>query len=143
MYLTEEVKSEMYMNSIIVHFVQLIFIGCIWKYAFDTETFIIFPSKSPDLMVARFMGALMMHINVERDVRCGIDMMKFSVNHYKSFTNVYAAFSIALMWTIISFIIELNCMVIMGTLGNIIDVIMKYVSLAAISKIPRFYYNSL
>lgn len=80
MNLSEQQKSEMFMNALIVHFVQIIFIGCIWKYAIDTDSFIIFPSKSPDLMVARFMGALMMHINVERDVRCGIDMMKLCVN---------------------------------------------------------------
>ena len=94
-------------------------------------------------MVARFLGSLMMHINIERDVRCSIDMMKFCVNHYDQFTNVTAAFSIALIWAIISLVIEFNVMVILSTMPDIIGVIMKYVSLAAISKIPRFYFNSL
>ena len=34
-------------------------------------------------------------------------------------------------------------MIILSSMPNILGVVMKYVSLAAIANIPRFYYNSL
>ena len=139
----EQEKSVLFMNCFMVHLIQLILIACLWKFAIETDTFIITPAKSMDLLVAKFMGSLMMHINIERDVRRGISMMKLCVNHYKQFTNVYASFLIVFLWTTISIIIEFNVLVIMSTMHDIIDVIMKFVSLAAISKIPRFYFNAI
>ena len=84
-----------------------------------------------------------MHINVEKDVRNGLNMMKYACNHHESFTNVYPSFVIGFLLMTISFIVEVNVMLILSSLPDILGVIMKYVSLAAIANIPRFYYNSL
>jgi len=70
-------------------------------------------------------------------------MMKYAANHYQNFTNVYPAFAIGFFQFLISLIVEVNVMIILSSLDDIISVIMKYVSLAAIANIPRFYYNSL
>ena len=51
-------------------------------------------------MAARFIAAMMMHLNVEKDVRNGLSMMKYAVNHYQNFHNVHVAFFIAFMLTI-------------------------------------------
>ena len=40
-------------------------------------------------------------------------------------------------------IVEINVMLILTTIPDVIGVIMKYVSLAAIANIPRFYFTSL
>ena len=95
------------------------------------------------MMVARFVASMMMHINVEKDVRMGIQMMKYAVNHYENFNNVVPAFVMGLNSTILSLIVEINVMIILSSMPNILGVVMKYVSLAAIANIPRFYYNSL
>ena len=95
------------------------------------------------MILARFVASMMMHINCEKDVRNGINMMKYAVNHYKNFTNPYAAFFIAFLATIIGFIVELNVMIILASMPNILGVVMKYVSLASIQRIPGFYYTSL
>ena len=47
------------------------------------------------------------------------------------------------MQTILSLIVEVNVMMILSTMPNVLGVVCKYVSLAAIANIPRFYYNSL
>lgn len=119
---------------------------CVWKYAFWTngkDAFAITPAMSLDMMVARFIASMMMHINVEKDVRAGITIMKYVVNHYDNFTNCYPAFFIGFMQSLISLIVEINVMIILSSMPNILGVVMKYVSLAAIANIPRFYYNSL
>ena len=123
--------------------IQIIMIGCVWKYAYSNDKFAVRPAESLDMMVARFVASMMMHINVEKDVRMGILMMKYSVNHYENFNNVVPAFLMGLNSTIISLIVEINVMIILSSMPNILSVVMKYVSLAAIANIPRFYYNSL
>ena len=70
-------------------------------------------------------------------------MMKYAVNHNSCFTNVYAAFSFGLAQTVICMIVEFNVMMILTTIPDVVNVIMKYVSLAAIANIPRFYFASL
>ena len=116
---------------------------CIWKYALDNEEFAVKPASTLDMMVARFVASMMMHINVEKDVRMGIAMMKYAVNHRENFNNVIPAFWLGLNSTVISLIVELNVMIILSSMKNILGVVMKYVSLAAIANIPRFYYASL
>ena len=116
---------------------------CVWKYAYDDDAFVVRPAESLDMMVARFVASMMMHINVEKDVRGGINMMKYAVNHPDNFNNVVPSFFMALVATIISLIVEVNVMIILSSMPNILGVVMKYVSLAAIANIPRFYFASL
>ena len=71
---------------------------------------------SMDMMVARFMASMMMHINVEKDVRGGLNMMKYVVNHYDRFTNPYAPFCIAFLSTMIAITVEVNVMIILSSM---------------------------
>ena len=85
----------------------------------------------------------MMHLNVEKDIRNGLSMMKYSVNHYNNFKNVHQAFFIGFLLALVSISIELTVVLVLVSLPNALEVIMKYVSLCAIANIPRFYYGSL
>ena len=53
----------------------------IWRYASTDSRFVVTPPSTLDMAAARFMASLFMHINVEKDVRQGINMMKYAVNH--------------------------------------------------------------
>lgn len=140
---SDQQRSDVLMNSVIVQLVQVIMIMCIWKYAESNDKFAITPVKTLDMMIARFIASAFMHINVEKDVRAGISMMKYVVNHFDNFTNPYPPFFLGLVGTIISLIVEINVMIILSSMADVLSVINKYVSLAAIVNIPRFYYNSL
>lgn len=94
-------------------------------------------------MCARFIGSMLMHINVEKDVRQGLNMMKYAVNHRENFTQVHPAFFVGFFQFAISLTVEFNVMLILTTLENILSVIMKFVSLASIANIPRLYFNSI
>lgn len=84
-----------------------------------------------------------MHLNVEKDVRHGLLMMKYAVNHENKFKNVHVAFLIAFLLAFVSLLIEFSVILVLTSITVTLEVIMKYVSLAAIANIPRFYYNSL
>lgn len=86
---------------------------------------------------------MFMHIAVEKDVRSGMNMMKFAVNHHEHFVNPAAAFLFGFLYFIISYFVEINVMIVLTSMPDVMGVVMKYVSLAAIANIPRFYYASL
>lgn len=140
MKLFEKQRVDIFMNSLFVLLIQMGCILCIWKNAFDHDTFIIIPATSIEIMIARFLGSLMMHINVEKDVRKGLSMMKYAVNHVDNFTNVYPSFLLGYLCCIISLMIEANCMIILITLPNILDVITKYLSIVSIVRFPDIYF---
>lgn len=114
-----------------------------WYFAKTDKKFMIQPANGTVMMISRFIASMFMHINVEKDVRNGIGMMKYASNHPENFTNVYPAFIIGLYLTINSFLVELNVMLILSSIPDVLNVIMKYVSLCAIAHLPRFYYSSL
>lgn len=70
-------------------------------------------------------------------------MMKYACNHYDNFTNPYAAWTFGFLVTVCALAVEFDVMIILTSIPDIINVINKYVSLAAITNIPRFYYASI
>ena len=92
-------------------------IYCIWDFIlYDRVNFNIRPANGLDLMVARFVASMMMHIIVEKDVRAGLRMMKYVVNHHEKFTNVYPPFIISFLLTVMAIIVEINVMVILSSM---------------------------
>jgi hypothetical protein len=47
-------------------------IFCVYKYESANYNQLITPSDSLEMMIARFVASVMMHINVEQDVKQGI-----------------------------------------------------------------------
>lgn len=60
------------MNAFIVHTLQFSFIITIWAYAIQHNEFAIITPDGIEILLARFVASLLMHINVEKDVRNGI-----------------------------------------------------------------------
>ena len=131
------------MNSLVVHFLQLSLIFMIWYHAINETNFIIIENDGLEVICVRFIASMLMHLNVEKDVRNGIQMMKYAVNHSENFVNLDVGFFIGFMLTICSFGVEITVILVLVSFRDVLKVVMGYVSLAAISNIPRFYYNSL
>ena len=70
-------------------------------------------------------------------------MMKYAVNHSENFKNVHVAFVSAFLLALTSFMVEFTVVLVLTSIKSTLEVIMKYVSLAAIANIPRFYFGSL
>jgi heme O synthase-like polyprenyltransferase len=67
-------------------------------------------------------------------------MMKYATNHYKSFSNPLMPFFTGFLSTVISLIIEFNVMVVLSSLPDLLGIIVRYVSLASIAKVPGIYF---
>lgn len=111
------------------------------------------------IILPRFLSSLMMHITVETDIRSGLILMKYAVNHPSKFqvvkknedeaeikintTRVCLAFFLGFCQAAIAIVVEVLVITYLTSQRLLTDVIMKYVSLAAIVKFDNFYFDGL
>ena len=105
------------------------------------------------------MSSMMMHLNVEPEIRAGLMLAKYVVNHPNRFKGVYVKNSkgeydihnsrlipplfIALSQTFVGLVVEINVLIYLTSLKSLLDVIMKFVTLASICKFDDMYAASL
>ena len=103
-------------------------------------------------IIARFFSSLMMHLNVEPDIRNGLELMKYAVNHPSKFrnydkglfgSNFLPGFFVGFAQAIIALIVEFMVIFYLSSLTNLMDIIMKFVTMAAIVKFDDMYAASL
>lgn len=92
---------------------------------------------------ARFVCTILMHLQVEGDIRQGLNMMKYSVNHWNSFRNPKTAFIIGYMQMSGGIATELCCMIYLASIDNTIDTVIKFIALGNIAKVDDFYAGAL
>lgn len=84
--------------SVFVFFIQFILIFILMPIIINGfEGFAIVLPNSISVLGARFVCSILMHLQCESDLRQGISMMKYVVNHSDSFSNPGYAYLIALM----------------------------------------------
>ena len=64
-------------------------IGLIVVFERTSEDFHIIPSNSYLIIVARFMSSMMMHLNVEPEIRSGLMLAKYVCNHPNRFKGAF------------------------------------------------------
>ena len=131
------------MNSLIVHLLQIVVPVIIWRKFIVYNDYYVIAPRTIDVLIMRFIASICMHLNVEKDVRQGLLMMRYANNHWGDFENVHIAFGISFLLTFISLAIEVTVILLLTTINDEVEVIMKYVPLSAMANLPRFYYNSL
>lgn len=115
--------------------------------------FRILPASEFSVVVPRLLSSFMMHINVESDIRNGINLMKYAVNHPQNFKftsyevefnkmcmntglsywknqvkeishlRVLFAFSIGLAQTMIAITMEFIVIIYLASLKDLMDII--------------------
>lgn len=141
--LSYQQQSYVAQNSIIIQLVQVIMLYCCFNFERMNWSSLITPSDSYDMMVARFMSSIMMHINVEQDVKNGIHMMKYVVNHHEDFHSPYMPFIFGFFSMVLSIFVEINVMIILTALPDVLGIIVRYIALSTIANVPRYYFASL
>ena len=141
----EEVQGSFH-AALFVFGIQLLMILFLASVMFCTDgryTFDI--TLPPDLAVlgARFVCTILMHLQVESDVRQGLRMMKYLSNHRDDFMSANTAFLIALMQTSGGLAAELFCIIYLCSINSPVDVIIRFVALASIAKVDDFYASAL
>ena len=118
---------------------MITFIG----YIIMGDSFHITMPNSVQVMGARFVCSILMHLQVEGDVRQGLRMMKYVVNHPFDFSNPGSAFFVAVMQIFGGLFAEIACILYLSSIDTAIDIIIKFVALASIAKVDDFYASAL
>ena len=69
--------------------------------------------------------------------------MKYLINHSDNFTAIGPPFTMGLFHFIIAMAVEFNVMLILTSTEDLLNVVMKFVSLTVFVKIPNMYATSL
>ena len=137
----EEVHNA-YHAAMFVFGFQLLMITFVGSIIVGPSFHIALP-KDVIVLGARFICTILMHLQVEGDLRSGLKMMKYVTNQPFDFSNPGAAFFVALMQVIGGLAAEIACIVYLSSLDKAIDVIIKFVALASIAKVDDFYASAL
>ena len=84
-----------------------------------------------------------MHMQVEADVRQGLRMMKYVVNHTQDFSAPFNAFLVGLLQFCTGLGTELVCVGFLSTLNVAMDVIIRYMALSSIARVDDVYAGCL
>ena len=87
--MNDEEVSNIFLGAIMVILSQLTMIGLIVVFENTSETFHIIPSNSFLIIIARFMSSMMMHLNVEPEIRAGLMLAKYAVNRPHRFKGAF------------------------------------------------------
>lgn len=128
--------------SMFVFGIQLIMIYFVYFIIFGPTAEVV-PPANLSVIVARFLCSILMHLQVEGDLRQGLKMMKYVTNQPFDFSNPSAAFSVAMMQCLGGLAAEIGCIVYLSSLNKALDVIIKFVALSSIAKVDDFYAAAL
>lgn len=93
--------------------------------------------------MARFVCSILMHLQVEGDMRQGLQLMKYVTNHSKDFSNPYYAFFVGFMQSIGGMGAEVFCIIFLCSLTDPITILIRFIAFASIGKIDNWYAASL
>ena len=87
------------------------------------------------MLIARFICAFLLHINLEPEVRQSINMIKYSNNHSSEFKRKTAPLMISILqYTSAMFTEGINICLICGS-STVLDVVLNFVALCCIADI--------
>lgn len=147
--------DNLWNGAIMVIFIQLMMVGLIFNVELNDPNFHIATPKSIIELIPRLLSSMMMHLNVEPDIRSGLVKMKYLVNHPHKFRNVYKddkladsmsliqPFLLGFFQTMVAIVVEMLVMIYLASLTNLLDIIMKFVTMAAIVRFDDMYAAAL
>ena len=107
------------------------------------ENFVIVFPKDLATMAARFICTILMHLQVESDIRQGLRMMKYSINHSDDFSGPFNAFLIGFLQMIGGLSAEIACIFYLSSINTPMDVIIRFIAMGSIAKVDDFYASAL
>ena len=83
--LLNEERTSLFISANLVTLVQATTIMLIVIFFGDGKGVHLIPANSYFVLIPRLISSIMMHLNVEPDIRQGIELMKYAINHPQKF----------------------------------------------------------
>ena len=154
----EEIQN-IFIGAVMIIGCQITMMSMIMDYEMFSPDFELVPSNSFVIILARFLSALMMNLNVEPEIRCGLILAKYCLNHPNRFRGAYQItpdgeeviniwavlppFCIAMIQALIALVVQINILVFLSSQNTLLGVIIKFICLGMICKFDDMYAASL
>lgn len=86
------------------------------------------------LVVARFIAGIVLHLNLQSELRQGLDVMKFANNHEYRFLNYRIAWLAGCMQFFMIITVEMVNFIAILNSTTILDVVMNFMALTIIAE---------
>ena len=139
--ITQEQGNQYVSNCLFIFFLQVILSILVGLQIFSKD--FEFTMGDYSVFISRFICALMLHMRLEIEVRQSLNMIRYLINHSAQFTSTMVPFLVAHMQLFASLLTEIiNICLICGQ-KTIMDSIINFIALGAISEIDNYYAVSL
>lgn len=98
---------------------------------------------SQGLVIARFACGIILHMQLQNELVCGLKNMKFAINHFYRFDNPQIAFLAGFLQATSIFVIELVNFIVILTSATYLDVVMNFMALAVIAEFDDKFFDAL
>lgn len=95
------------------------------------------------IVSARFICCVILHMSLQDELRTGLSIMKFTLNHSYRFDDARIAFLSGFLQTVMIMVVEtVNVMAILSA-STVLDIVMNFMALAIISEFDDTFYGAL
>mmetsp|Transcript_31940 Transcript_31940/g.43214 ORF Transcript_31940/g.43214 Transcript_31940/m.43214 type:complete len:151 (+) Transcript_31940:1367-1819(+) len=91
----------------------------------------------------RFVCAMMLHLQLQDELKQGLQIMKFTNNHPEQFQNWWIPFILGFMQSQMVTIIEVVNLINICANNNIMDIVMNYVALAVVADFDDYIFEAV
>ena len=145
MSLLDEDRANAMQGAMFCFVAQLSFLVIIYNIVFDwdnTNWKMTIPS-SFEVLLARCLSVMSMHLQLEHMLTTGLEIMKFTINHPDQFIVFFPPFMAGFCIFSVTLATEILLVFFTATFDTVINAVQKQVSLAFIARTAAFYGMSL
>jgi len=140
--LSSQEVARNFMNCFFILMIQVALVTLVAKDMIFSEA-IDYIEADFSQLTARFILAILLHIQLEGEVYQAMKFIKFYNNHPEKFSNTLPPFLICLMQLTACLATEIINIVLICTTPTIMDTVMNFVALGVIAEIDNHYASSL
>ena len=95
------------------------------------------------LVTARFICGVILHMNLQDELRSGMNMMKFALNHDYRFDDYKIAFLAGFLQASMILVVEFVNFLTIMTATNVMEIVLNFMALTIISEFDDIFFKSL
>lgn len=100
-------------------------------------------TRSTNIICARFICTIILHLSQQDEVKQGLDLMKYAVNHRYFFLSYQKAFLMGFLQSFMTVSVESVNMLVILQSETTQDIVFNFIAVAVISDFDNFVFNSL
>lgn len=139
--LTRQEANQNFYNCLFIFGLQMLLVALVGAEILSADFVLTFPTLPT--LVTRFVCGILLHIQLEGEVRQALVMLKYYNDHHSAFAEPVPAVAIAVMQLAAALFTEVININLICAQDTIMDCIMNFIALGVIAEVDDYYAGSL